>query len=223
MSLFGSRRVDVSDRAVVHTVAVRRRRPLLAVLAVPVAVLLAACDSDDGRALPVPDPGSTTSTSVPTIDSASTAQGVSEVFTLYSTAFGEGGTVPERSTCDGEDLSPPLDWVGAPPAAELAIVVRDRDAGGFVHWVLTGIDPTVHGLGEGGVPESAVEALNSFGRAGWAGPCPPVGSGPHTYVFTLHALPEPLALAPGTPADEAAAQVEGASSAQAVLTASAAR
>ena len=205
----------------------RSAGPLTAVVALSLALTAGGCSSQDGRELPQPDPATTTttttSTSVPTIDSGSDGGGVTEVFTLYSTAFTEGGVVPDRSTCDGEDLSPPLDWVGAPAAAELAIVVRDRDAGGFVHWVVTGIDPSVHGIGEGGIPETAVESANGFGRAGWAGPCPPEGSGPHTYEFTIHALPEPLTLQPGTPGQEAATLVEGTSSARAVLTATAAR
>ena len=205
----------------VHTVTVRAPRLVAASLAV--AVFLGGCDSEDGRALPEPDPGTTTTTSEVSIDAGSTAPGAVEVFSLYSTAFIEGGTFPERSTCDGEDLSPPLDWVAAPAAAELAIVVRDRDADGFVHWVLTGIDPTVRGIGEGGTPESAVEAQNGFGRVGWAGPCPPAGDAPHTYEITLHALPEPLVIEPGAPAADAAELVEAASSASAVLTATAAR
>lgn len=202
---------------------VRSPGRLAAALIASTLVPLAACSSEDGRALPIPDPGSTTSTSAPTLDSTPASGGVTEVFTLYSTAFTEGGTIPDRSTCDGEDLSPPLDWVGVPAAAELAIVVRDIDAAGFVHWVLTGIDPTVRGLGEGGIPESAVEAQNGFGTLGWAGPCPPEGEGPHTYQIVLHALPEPLVMPPGTPAEEAADLVEGASSAQAVLTGTASR
>jgi hypothetical protein len=201
---------------------VRPARLVAAPLVLGLLVALGACSSQDGRELPEPDPGSTTSTStatsVPSLDSGGEGV-VTEVFTLYSTAVVDGGSIPERSTCDGEDLSPPLDWVGTPPAAELAVVVRDRSAGGFVHWVLSGIDPTIHGLGEGGIPESAVEAQNGFGRIGWAGPCPPEGSGPHTYEIALHALAEPLVMVPGTPAEAAAGLVEGASTARAVLTA----
>jgi Raf kinase inhibitor-like YbhB/YbcL family protein len=204
-------------------VAVRSSGRLAAAVVASIAVTFTACSSEDGRTLPVPDPGSTTSTSAPTLDSTPASNAATEVFTLFSTAFTEGGPIPERSTCDGEDLSPPLDWVGVPAAAELAIVVRDLDAEGFVHWVLNGIDPSVRGLGEGGIPESAVEAQNGFGTLGWAGPCPPQGEGPHTYQLVLHALPEPLVMAPGTPAEEAADLVEGVSSAQAALTATAAR
>ena len=66
--------------------------------------------------------------------------------------------------------------------------MRDRNAGGFVHWVVTGIDPFVQGVGEGGLPENAVEGPNGAGTVGWIGPCPPAGSGMHTYEFALLAL-----------------------------------
>jgi hypothetical protein len=96
--------------------------------------------------------------------------------------------------------------------------VRDRDAGDFVHWVVTGIDPTVQGFAEAGIPETALEAANDAGSTGWTGPCPPAGSGTHTYVFTLHVLNEPLAMPPGVSATQAAQEVEGASAASAGLT-----
>jgi hypothetical protein len=110
-------------------------------------------------------------------------------FTLSSEAFEPGAPIPIRHTCDGEDLSPPLSWSGAPEgAASLALVCEDPDApsGVFVHWVAWGLDPAGGSLSEG---ESApVEGGNSFGRVGWAGPCPPSGHGPHRYLFRLHAL-----------------------------------
>lgn len=176
------------------------------------------CSSQDGRSLPAPDPSkTTTSVSTPVVAPPSLDSDAAEVFSLASPAFANGGVIPEVHTCTGADISPQLQWSSTPPAAELALVVRDRDAEGFVHWVVTGIDPTVQGLGAGGVPETAVEAANDAGTLGWFGPCPPAGTGTHTYDFVLHALPEPLALEPGRPADEAAALVEGASSATAIL------
>jgi Raf kinase inhibitor-like YbhB/YbcL family protein len=179
---------------------------------------LAACSSSDGRTLPPPDSHrTTTSVSTPVVGQPSDG-GVVEVFSLFSGAFVDGGAIPARYTCAGEGVSPPLSWTAVPAAAELALVVRDPDAGGFVHWVVTGIDPAALGFGEGGVPESAVEAANQGGQLGWTGPCPPQGDGPHRYVFTLHALPEPLDLAPGTPGPDAAALVEGASSDAASVT-----
>lgn len=200
-------------RGRVHNVPMARRTLLLLA-----CVAAAACSSSDGRTLPPPDlDNTTTSVSAPVVGQPSDGGEGSlvEVFALYSAAFVEGATIPDRFTCTGENLSPQLDWLATPPAAELALVVRDLDADGFVHWVVTGIDPLIQGFGEGGVPEGAVEATNDTGTIGWAGPCPP--SGTHNYVFTLHALPEPLALTSGTPAREAAQLVEGASAGQASL------
>lgn len=196
----------------------RRRSTLL--LAVGTVVLAVACSSSDGRTLPPPDPHRTTVTAdTPVVAQPSDGgdSAIVEVFALYSAAFVEGAPIPERFSCEGTP-SPPLDWVATPPAAELALVVRDQDADGFVHWVVTGIDPLVQGLGEGGVPEGAVEATNEGGTVGWLGPCPPPGDGQHTYAFTLHALPEPLALDPATPGREAAEIVEGTSFETATLT-----
>lgn len=202
--------------AVVHTVPVPRQpTPLLVALA---AAALVACSSSDGRMLPPPDPHTTTtSVSAPVVGQPSEDGGVVEVFSLTSAAFPDGGVIPGRFTCEGEDLSPPLAWASTPAAAELALVVRDRDAAGFVHWIVTRIDPAIQGFGEGGVPEAAVETGNSAGTLGWYGPCPPAGTGTHNYDFVLHALPEPLSLEPGMPAAEAAQLVEGASSSHAAL------
>jgi Raf kinase inhibitor-like YbhB/YbcL family protein len=194
-----------------------RNRYTLAVSALACGALL-ACSSSDGRALPPPDRHqTTTSVSAPVVGQPSDG-GVVEVFSLSSPAFAHGAPIPVDHTCTGRGVSPPLAWASTPPAAELALVVRDADNGGFVHWAVTGIDPLVQGLGEDGVPEGAVEAANGSGTLGWLRPCPPAGGAVHTYVFTLYALPEPLALAPGLPADVVTAQVEGAQAEAAVLT-----
>ncbi|HVO51182.1 MAG TPA: YbhB/YbcL family Raf kinase inhibitor-like protein, partial [Thermoanaerobaculia bacterium] len=56
---------------------------------------------------------------------------------LGSSAFAPGGAIPRRHTCDGENVSPPLAWTGAPAAAKsFAIVCDDPDASNFTHWVL---------------------------------------------------------------------------------------
>jgi Raf kinase inhibitor-like YbhB/YbcL family protein len=211
----------------IHTGPVRRRPALvLAPLAGVVAVALAAaCSSDDGRTLPPPDPDrTTTSVSAPVVGapSESAADPSAVAFTLASPAFPDGGVIPPEHTCAGDDISPALSWTGVPDAVELAIVVRDRSANGFVHWVVTGIDPSLQGFGQGGLPEGAVEAPNSSGSAGWMGPCPPAGSGVHTYDFVLHALTAPVTVPPDATAEEAAALIEGASTAHATLVGTAA-
>lgn len=203
--------------AVVHTGPVPSRpRSLLAVLVLVAAG--SACSSEDGRVLPPPRPDQTTTTSAPPSLDSSGTDTVVEVFSLRSAAFEPGGRILAGHTCDGADTSPPLSWASTPPAAELAVVVRDPDADGFVHWVVTGIDPLVQGLGEGGVPEGAIEHPNDFGQAGWRGPCPPEGE-THTYEAAVYALPEPLALPElSVPSREVVAQIEQTAAEVAVAT-----
>jgi hypothetical protein len=138
----------------VHTVAVRRRTPALTAFCAGL-LLVAAC-SHDGRTLAPNRPGQTTTTSVvPAI--GATADG-STALTLVTDAVADGGELPAKYTCYGERSSPPLRWANVPAdATQLALVVRDRDAGGAVHWMVTGIDPTTQGFGEGGVPEVDID------------------------------------------------------------------
>jgi Raf kinase inhibitor-like YbhB/YbcL family protein len=116
--------------------------------------------------------------------------------TLRSEAFEEGGPIPARFTCDGDDVSPPLSWDDPPTGtAGFVLVVDDPDAGNFVHWVLANIPGDVRSLAEGRGDEGGVSGRNNFGRIGWGGPCPP--SGEHRYRFNLYAIPSLLELARG--------------------------
>jgi Raf kinase inhibitor-like YbhB/YbcL family protein len=121
--------------------------------------------------------------------------------TLRSDAFEDGGSIPSRNTCDGGDVSPQLSWADAPAAAgAFALIVRDPDAGGFVHWVLTDIPADTVELPEGRGDSIGIPGQNDFGRVGWGGPCPP--SGEHRYEFTLYALTGPLQLDGAITADD---------------------
>jgi Raf kinase inhibitor-like YbhB/YbcL family protein len=140
-------------------------------------------------------------------------------FTLTSTAFEDGGAIPRKFSCDGEDVSPALSWVGAPDGAgAFALIVDDPDARGFIHWVV--FDMT--GSQSGGLaeavsasPDAPTQGRNGFGRIGWGGPCPP--SGTHHYRFTLLALDGPLGLT-GTPsADDVRRAAQGHTLDQATL------
>ena len=119
-------------------------------------------------------------------------------FVLTSPSFDEGGAIPTRHTCDGSDISPALDWEGAPRGtASLALILDDPDARGFTHWVVYDIPGGSHGsLPEGLIPNALPQGRNDFGRTGYGGPCPP--SGTHHYRFTLWALSSRLNLS-GTP------------------------
>jgi Raf kinase inhibitor-like YbhB/YbcL family protein len=131
-------------------------------------------------------------------------------FSLTSTAFDHEGRIPARHSCEGEDVSPPLAWAEVPEGtASLALICDDPDApsGTFVHWVAWGIEPASGGLGEGESPPS--EGTGGFGEAGYRGPCPPPGHGPHRYFFRLFALDSELELAPSASREELEAAMEG--------------
>ena len=146
-------------------------------------------------------------------------------FTLTSTAFHEMGRIPEKYTCDGLDLSPPLRWEGYPPeTVSFVLIVEDPDAPGgtFTHWVIYNIPSTIHELQEG-VPKSeelssgALQGVNDFGRIGYNGPCPPPGK-PHRYVFKVYALDSELNLEPGATRDDVLNAMKGHVLAEATLT-----
>jgi Raf kinase inhibitor-like YbhB/YbcL family protein len=120
---------------------------------------------------------------------------------LRSPSFGDHQPIPARHAKDHDNLSPALAWSGVPEeAVELAVFCEDPDApsGTFIHWVLAGLQPTATGLAEGEHPAGAVEGRNDFGEKGYGGPMPPVGHGPHRYVFRVYAASAPLGLT-GTP------------------------
>ncbi len=108
---------------------------------------------------------------------------------VTSSAFDEGGAIPVRFTCDGEDVSPPLSWEAFDlPAEAIAVVVTDPDAGGFVHWVVGPLPMSTTSLPEGASADPDLpQGVNDFGDTGWGGPCPP--SGTHHYAFTVVSLP----------------------------------
>lgn len=145
-----------------------------------VAAAAAACSSP-----PVPPAAPDTGGDHTEVHTDADASGT---FRLVSPAFEAGAAIPARFTCDGEDVSPPLQWNDQPDGTQsLAIVVVDDDApvpGGFTHWVLAGLDPPGGGVGE--ATTEGVAGPNSAGTSGWSGPCPP--SGTHTYVFSVHAF-----------------------------------
>lgn len=180
---------------------------------------LAGC-GDDGRALAEPDPAQTTTTSTPVaagsesspttiLPQGSDAQAGAGVMRLTSPDFTEGSAIPTVNTCAGDDHSPALRLDDVPIGTrDVAIVVRDVEAGGFVHWVIANIPAQGGGLRRGEVPDGVIQANNDFGTLGWRGPCPP--SGTHHYDIRAYALRSPAGVTPGMPGQDAAALVESA-------------
>jgi hypothetical protein len=116
--------------------------------------------------------------------------------TLTSPSFADGGEIPRRHTCEGEDRAPALAWSGVPAGARsLALIADDPDAPDpaaprmtYVHWVLANLPPASAGLPEGAtpLPSGTRVGLNDWGRPAYGGPCPPIGR--HRYFFKLYAL-----------------------------------
>ncbi len=121
-------------------------------------------------------------------------------FTLTSPAFRDTQPVPREFTCQGRDTSPALAWSDAPVGtAAFALVLDDPDAPGgtWTHWTWWDLPVATLSLAAGADVGrlGAVEGTTSARSVGYHGPCPP--SGRHRYIFTLHALREPLRLARG--------------------------
>lgn len=131
---------------------------------------------------------------------------MTDALTVTSTAFTEGGAIPSKHTCDGDDVSPPLAWAGAPEdAAAFALIVDDPDARGWIHWVVADIPAESTEVAEDRA--AGTQGRNDFRRNGWGGPCPP--SGTHRYAFHVFALSERLGLSEGFSADALRAAMEG--------------
>ena len=120
------------------------------------------------------------------------------MFAVRSPAFADNGPIPKKYTAEGQDVSPPIEWSGAPPATRsFALIVDDPDAPDprapqrtWVHWVLYDIPVEAHSLGEDarkqGLPAGTRHGLNDWRRTGYGGPSPPVGR--HRYFHKLYAL-----------------------------------
>ncbi len=107
---------------------------------------------------------------------------------ITSSVFKHDGKIPSKYTCDGENISPPLQFVDVPTESKiLALVMDDPDApmGTFDHWVVWNLSPDLESIEEGEEPKG-VQGTNGFGNMGYGGPCPP--SGEHRYFFKLYAL-----------------------------------
>lgn len=165
-----------------------------AILVLVLCMSLAACGAD---AAP---PVSTTDTTFP----------------LESDAFADGAIIPQRYTCDGEDISPPLAWGEVPAGTEsLVLIVDDPDApvGTWDHWIVFNIAASVQSLPAGIPADETVTGVGTHGKNGWqrlgyGGPCPP-GTSEHRYQFRLYALDTRLDLDPGATKRQVVDAMEG--------------
>ncbi|MEC4815518.1 MAG: YbhB/YbcL family Raf kinase inhibitor-like protein [Scytonema sp. PMC 1069.18] len=136
---------------------------------------------------------------------------------IRSPAFFIGNTIPFKYTCDGDNISPPLQWEAPPQGTKsFALIVDDPDAPKetFTHWVVYNIPADRREFPEGLAKEPQLrtggfQGQNSFGEVGFGGPCPPSDHGAHRYFFKLFALDQPLDLPSGASKQQVLAAMEG--------------
>lgn len=136
--------------------------------------------------------------------------------TLRSEAFEQGELIPAKYTCQGDGMSPPLNWGGMPrQTGSYALIAEDPDAphGIFTHWVIFDLNANTAHLGEGvplvpQLPDGAIQGTNSFGKLGYGAPCPPPGPA-HRYRFTVYALDVMLHLTPGVSREQLQGAMQG--------------
>ncbi|MCX5851615.1 MAG: YbhB/YbcL family Raf kinase inhibitor-like protein [Deltaproteobacteria bacterium] len=134
---------------------------------------------------------------------------------LTSSVFTEGSMLPARYTCDGQDISPPLNWKDVPAGTQsLTLISDDPDApvGTWVHWVVFNIPPNAAGLDENIRPEKEFkngmrQGNNDWPKIGYGGPCPPGGT--HRYYFKLYALDTMLDLKSGATKEDVLQAMKG--------------
>ena len=134
---------------------------------------------------------------------------------IKSSAFKSGARIPAKYTCDGVDVSPPLECGKLPAGTKyLALICDDPDApmGTWVHWVIYDIPANVTSMPEKLPPLKEVangtkQGMNDFRAIGYGGPCPP--SGEHRYFFKLYALDGPTGLKPGATKEQLLAAMKG--------------
>lgn len=139
-------------------------------------------------------------------------------FQIISSAFVQGGMIPQKYTADGEDVSPPLSWSSAPAGTKsFTITCEDPDASGtgggaFFHWIIFNIPANITQLREGITNErtldnAAKQGTNDMGTIGYKGPSPP--SGTHRYAFKIYALDTILNLEPGATKQQVNSAMQG--------------
>jgi Raf kinase inhibitor-like YbhB/YbcL family protein len=180
--------------------------------------LLAACSAPTAQETQAPPATEmpVTATTAPTAtvapEASPSAMEPSLPFELISTAFEQGGPIPAKYSCNGEDISPSLAW-GDPPAGtqSLALIMDDPDAPGgtWDHWIVLDISPDLRELPEGikAGDLGVIFGKNSWGRSDYGGPCPP--SGTHRYFFKLYALDTTLNLDKTVGKSQVMAAMEG--------------
>jgi Raf kinase inhibitor-like YbhB/YbcL family protein len=176
----------------------KSRRATSGLVALAMAVVLGTVGCSSSGAATA---SSATGSSAPQVSAASQAPRATldaSGFKLTSTAYADGGNIPEKYTCLGDSVSPPLAWVGAPAGtAAYALVMFDETAL-YTHWIA---ELTSSAAG-GSLDEDATRSNTGLTQSvRYVAPCPPSGGTNHHYVITLYALSAPITLTALSPSD----------------------
>jgi len=141
-------------------------------------------------------------------------------FTISSPNFVDNGTIPQKFTCEGDNISPALEWKDPPEGTKsFVLIVDDPDAPDpkapkmtWVHWVAYDIPPSITSLPQNIVSSERLEnggisGFSDFKKYGYGGPCPPIGE--HRYFFKLYALKTTLDLPPGKTKNDVMQAIKG--------------
>ena len=129
---------------------------------------------------------------------------------ITSSAFENNEAIPEKYTCEGTNVNPPLEISEIPEGAQsLVLIVADPDAsaGTWHHWIVYNIAPETTVIGENSLPNGGIQLKNDFGKENYGGPCPP--SGNHGYFFKVYALDEKVNLPADSKLDDLEKKMAG--------------
>jgi len=129
---------------------------------------------------------------------------------ITSPTYNEGGFIPAKYACDGQNINPPLSISQIPAAAKsLVLILDDPDAprGTWTHWIVFNIDPQTAEIAENSLPAGAKLGKNDYGKDKYSGPCPP--SGVHRYIFHVYALDTILNLSDDAALDAVRSAMDG--------------
>ena len=178
----------------------------------------ASSDPTDGSAEP----------SAPQLEAYVLQQSIPASFNLTTTSLKATGFLLPEFTCEGTDSSPHIAWGDIPSGTQsIAVVAEDLDLAGSVasHWIVWGLHPDTRELpaeasGSEALPPGAVEGVNSYGQAGYKGPCPPpkvlnsagcsnTGFDSNPYVWNIYALSKVVPLGPSATRDDLLRAIDG--------------
>lgn len=118
---------------------------------------------------------------------------------LTSPVFQHEGNIPQKYTCDGANINPPLVISDVPPNTKsLVLILDDPDVPVHIrsdqmwdHWIVFNIPAQTREIAEGKEPQG-IHGLGTGNNTKYYGPCPPDRE--HRYFFKLYALDSLLTL-----------------------------